>query len=488
MRHLKRTHRIARGTAVFALLFFAVISPTGASAHPADEINERDIVHLSPDSISIDMTISAGAIKLGSLWRDADTNHDSRLDDHERKAFGEMLARGITLRENGELLALTYLPDSLAMLPTLRDFALQGADPSGAIVTASFRAAITLTDAPHEITLAVTHYRALNNNRPPDLIPDVAPTIGAAIQGGTDVDLRLTTAPIGTGIPVSRATEPRPANQPRIQGLLNAVRQPPTTPQFVLIGFLIAILLGALHALTPGHGKTLVAAYLVGNHGRVRDACALGGIVTLAHTGSVIAIGIIAITLTDVIAPERLLNLMEFCASVGILIVGIVACCVQYRVAIPAIKRARRANAVHVRTSVIISRVHEHEDGTIHSHGWFGGAAHSHAPPADLTARALIAVGVSGGIAPCPDALAVLLVAIAAGRLLFGLFVLVGFSLGLAAVLTVVGIAVARVNLSTRKLHRFGLARVGPWLPLVSAGIIVVIGCGGVARAVVAFM
>src|SRR3954470_12840522 len=164
---------------------------------------------------------------------------------------------------------------------------------------------------------------------------------------------------------------------------------------------------GAIHALSPGHGKAMVAAYLVGTKGRPRDAVALGAIVTATHTAGVFALGLITLALSQYVLPEHLypyLNLLS-----GLLVVGVGASVLR----------------THMK-----KRKHEHHHGHGHSHDH------------DLNRKSLLAMGAAAGIIPCPSALVVLLGAIAQDKVALGMVLIVAFSIGLAATLTALGLAV----------------------------------------------
>lgn len=449
-----------------------------AAAHPADEINERDAVHLRSDGIAIEMTISAGALTLRDLWADADRNGDGLLNGEETAAFGAFLARGIAVSADGHPLPLTYTADSLEMKMTLRDFTLQGADATGATVRARFDAPFEDSTASHDITIVVHHYNHRANGRPVELIPDASAPIGIIVQGGADVDLRLTTS---VGVPVATTIAPPPQRTPNHASVTTLQRfvRAPAGGSVTLAGLGIAILLGALHALTPGHGKTLVAAYLVGRRGRPRDAFALGGVLTITHTGSVVAIGLVLLIGTHTIAPDRFLPAVEAIGSIGIVGLGIAL--LPRRIAFARIRgRGRPRTSLTAHTGA-----HTHADGIVHTHGWFDTAPHEHTHDDAGSLRSLLLLGIGGGIVPCPDALAILLIAVAAGHVITGLIIILGFSVGLAAVLTGLGILLTLIPVPPGRIFR--TERLGRWLPVASAVMIVLIGMNGLWRAT-AFM
>lgn len=224
-------------------------------------------------------------------------------------------------------------------------------------------------------------------------------------------------------------------------------------------GVLILLLLaafawGALHALSPGHGKAMVAAYLVGTRGTPRHAVALGATVTVTHTIGVFALGAVALLLSQYILPETLYPWLNLLSGALVLVVGAGVLRSRIRWA-----RARRAHeqAHH--------HDHHHHD---HDHG------HSHTPPESFTWRGLLAMGASAGLIPCPSALVVLLGAVAQGEIALGMLLIVAFSVGLAATLTALGLAVVFAGRALSRLRLPG--RLTLALPTVSALLIIAVG------------
>jgi ABC-type nickel/cobalt efflux system permease component RcnA len=199
---------------------------------------------------------------------------------------------------------------------------------------------------------------------------------------------------------------------------------------------------GAVHALSPGHGKAMVAAYLVGTRGKPRDAVALGAIVTATHTAGVFALGLITLGLSQYILPEDLfpwLNLLS-----GLLVVGVGA-------------------------SVLRRHVYKRKHAHDHSHG---PGHHHHHHGQDR--KRLLAMGAAAGLIPCPSALVVLLGAVAQHQIALGLLLIVAFSAGLAATLTALGLAVVWTTRAAGRLKVPGRALAV--LPTLSAIAIVGIG------------
>jgi ABC-type nickel/cobalt efflux system permease component RcnA len=244
------------------------------------------------------------------------------------------------------------------------------------------------------------------------------------------------------------------------------------TPAFILFAVGIAIVLGAAHALQPGHGKTVVAAYLVGSRGTAKHALFLGGTVTATHTAGVYALGLVTLFLSQYILPERLYPILEIVS--GLLVVAIGAWLFGQRLLL-ALGFRRQHDQGHAHGEERHTHGEErHTDGQEHTHS-HGGQAHSHALPERVGWKSLLALGVSGGLLPCPEALMVLLITIAAHRVLFGLLLIVSFSTGLAAVLVGFGLLLvyARGFFTRINVNR-GL--VPKLLPVGSALVIVIAG------------
>ena len=218
-----------------------------------------------------------------------------------------------------------------------------------------------------------------------------------------------------------------------------------------LLAMLAAFAFGAVHALSPGHGKTLVAAYLVGSRGTARHAVFLGLMVTFTHTISVFALGLVTLYLSRFVLPETITPILGAISGVTIVWVGATLLyrrTVGWRTAPPPTPLA-----------------HHHGDGQVHTH-----------VPEEVSVGGLIALGASGGLVPCPSALVLLLTSVSLGRVGLGLTLLVAFSAGLAVVLTGIGLAVLYAK---HWLPDRAKTAENPWfryLPVASAAFIVCIG------------
>jgi ABC-type nickel/cobalt efflux system permease component RcnA len=229
------------------------------------------------------------------------------------------------------------------------------------------------------------------------------------------------------------------------------------------LGMAVAFGLGAVHALSPGHGKTLVAAYLVGTRGTPRHAAFLGGMVTFTHTASVFFLGFVTLFLSRYVLPEKIYPVLGAISGISIVWIG-------------ATLLFRRLHAArHHDTS---RHHHDHEHGHDHHehHHHDDGHPHSHAPEGEVTLGSLVALGASGGLVPCPSALVLLLTSVALGHVALGLMLLVAFSAGLAVVLVAIGLVVLYAKSWLPDAGTTAKHAAFRYLPVASAGIIVCLG------------
>jgi nickel/cobalt transporter (NicO) family protein len=209
---------------------------------------------------------------------------------------------------------------------------------------------------------------------------------------------------------------------------------------------------GALHALSPGHGKAMVAAYLIGTRGSRRDAVLLGATVTVTHTIGVFALGLVTLGLSQYVLPEDLYPWLTLVSGLMVVIVG----------------------ASVLRSRLRPTREHTHEHGHTHDHDH----AHTH----DHTHRGVLSMGAAAGLIPCPSALVVLLAAIAQHEVALGMLLIVAFSLGLAGTLTLLGLAVVHARRFVPP--RIAASRLASLMPAASALLVMAVGFVLAAKAV----
>jgi ABC-type nickel/cobalt efflux system permease component RcnA len=267
------------------------------------------------------------------------------------------------------------------------------------------------------------------------------------------------------------------------------------TPAIALFGLLVAFGFGAMHAMSPGHGKTVVGAYLVGSRGTPKHAAFLGLTVTITHTLGVFAIGLITLFASNYILPEKIMPFLSFVSGLLVFYIGVTLCKARLFGAL-----GWQSHHVHEhRPHHAHENFHDHENGEderlhdrhrghsherhtsdqhAHEHGFthtHDGHTHSHQPPDEISWKSLLALGISGGLLPCPSALVLMLSAISLGRVGYGLILTLVFSFGLAATLTAVGLVFLYLG------KAFGGSRLAgspivKMLPVASAFVIACIG------------
>ena len=253
------------------------------------------------------------------------------------------------------------------------------------------------------------------------------------------------------------ALRPNPQGTPR-SAFTALIAREGAGPWFFLFAALIALGLGALHALEPGHGKTMVAAYLVGSRGTPTHAVLLGLVVTAAHTAGVYLLGGITLYASRYFLPEQVYPWLGLIS--GLMIAGLGVFLLLQRWSGQSFE-------------------HDHGEGGAHRH-WFTKrkSAVDLEPvsvPKQVTLKQLLVLGITGGMIPCPAALVVMLSAIALRRTGFGLFLIVAFGIGLAAVLIAIGLLMVYArNLLTQVRRDSQLLE--KWLPLTSAAFITILG------------
>jgi nickel/cobalt exporter len=254
------------------------------------------------------------------------------------------------------------------------------------------------------------------------------------------------------------------------------------TPALIIGSLLVALGLGAAHALSPGHGKTIMAAYLVGTRGTTRQAIGLGLAVTVSHTLGVLALAVITLAAASTLPPERLYPILGLASGGLVVVIGAGLLLRRLR----ALLVARAAGVPHGHAHPHgHEHPHDHEQphGHEHAHGHVPGPGQDHAPegvpPVGVSWRSLFALGLSGGLVPSASALILLLGSIAAGRVAYGVVLVVAFGVGMALVLGGVGIALVHASRLAARLpgagvlgRRWDLLQVGIAALVVALGVV----------------
>ncbi len=492
------------------------LQPQPAAAHPADMYTQTYTLRVTPAGAELTYTLSPGPLLAASTWYEADTNGNDEVDAAEAEAWlAPLLAAWESTLGDTDL---SWEVTAVSWPTDLTAFELGDAVITASLTTSFVDAGPTdlLLYNPYAESLSINWFYVYGEEdmtfeRPQQdngrltlflVFPDSEAAPLRYWDSGTPALAASGAAapsnPAAPGQSVSNAA-PAPA-QPedtRPYARLTAlVRNEELTPIFLLTALGISLVLGAMHGLTPGHGKALVAAYLVGSRGTPKHAAALGGVVTLTHTGSVLAIGTLTLVASRFLVPTDLFPILEMASGLLIMAMGIGLLWQRWRGWRGVQQKRIREKAAAVAEANQLSRAPSSGNVEPFSAGGLqdteNGSRKRIAIGADiptrvydevLTAdsgagmvrwRSLIGLGVSGGLVPCPDAIAILLVAVALNRITLGLSLIVSFSLGLAAVLIAIGLAMVQ---SRRLFARFGqVERYAPAISVASA--LVVLGLG----------
>ncbi len=468
------------GVALLLLAAFLLArGPQAAQAHPLGNftINRYSRIELAPDGIYVRYVVDMAEIPAFQEIAVIDSDRDGQVGEAERERYLEQkveeLRRGLRLSINGAAAALRPVERELGF-------------PPGQGGLATLRLSVLLrADMPrHEgqeaqrLDYSDTNYAERRGWREIVVLPGDGISLLASSVPQQDRSRELRTYPqdplaspptdteahatfvvlrpasAGQERPAAEAeSAPAAAVPGRRDAFASLVSAERLSLPVVVLSLLAAIGLGALHAISPGHGKTIMAAYLVGTRGTALHAVFLGLTVTVSHTLGVLALGLVTLYASHLIAPEELYPWLGLAS--GAIIIGIGLWLLASR-----LREGRRglAHASDLAGWAGIAGHHTHVGNPGHSH------PHPHAGGAALriTWRNLTALGVAGGLLPSASALVVLLAAISLNRVGFGILLIVAFSAGMAAVLSGVGLLLVYAG---RVVERFGTQA-----PLVQRG------------------
>jgi nickel/cobalt transporter (NicO) family protein len=452
--------------AVAAVAAVAVLAPS-ASAHPLGNfsVNHLDVVSISSDRVQVHYTLDQAEIP---TFQERGLSPERVLARKQAE-----VARGVHATVDGRPVPLRIQPGARISFPPGQGGLKLTRVELDLVASVSDPRRVVVRDEtfPGRVGWKDVIVRAGDGTAVRSSVPASDPTGGLRSYPKdlleSPLDRRSASFSVAPGhgtVSAPRGRGPVATTNDRSGDGLAGVFDDAAAGKGVLVFLLLAAFgWGAVHALSPGHGKAMVAAYLVGTRGTARHAVALGATVTITHTIGVFALGAVTLALSQYVLPEDLYPWLTVAS--GLMVVAVGAAVLRSRV------RARRAAAAHVHAHAHHEHEH-HEHAHKHEHT-HGGRSHSHTP-SDLTWKGLIGMGASAGLIPCPSALVVLLGAISQHQVGLGLVLITAFSIGLAATLTVLGLAVVYAR---GFLARFnfggGLATA---LPAISALVIVAAG------------
>ena len=544
---MRRALVVAIGALALVLLPVAA-----AGAHPLGNftVNHSDALLLTPDGVELTAVVDRAEIPTAQALRDIAPDGSPTDDVLAASAVQqcEALAGDVRLTVDGEAAAWTVTDTSLevlpgaAGLPTLRlTCQLRAEADLRSPSTIGFRDDhLSGQVGWREITADGDGVRLIDSPVPVESPSDQLRTYpDELLTSPVDVrSLEVTTEPgdnagsgsssgTGSGDPFGATMA---SLDRRLQDLVGDGGLTPIVGTFALG---LAVVLGCGHALLPGHGKTVMAAYLAGRRGRPRDAVLVGATVTATHTVGVLVLGL-AVSLSSSFAGDQVLRWLGVVSGALVASIGafMLRGAVRTRrsedtalvgdlpepalaVGVPALAGAGGGTGAHVAGTGVPTHGHDHDHDHDHGHGhghhhehehehgggvrswWSGGHArgdggHTHAPRSHdhRSGRAgLVGMGVAGGLVPSPSALVVLLASVALGRTAFGVLLVVAYGLGMAATLTAVGLALVRMrDRLARRLAAKGssvpLRRAARIAPLLTAALVVAVGLALVARGV----
>jgi ABC-type nickel/cobalt efflux system permease component RcnA len=460
-----RVEKVRLAALLFALCCFTAIAQP-AFAHPLGNftINHLVDVRQAGDTLRIRYALDMAEIPTFAVMRSRSAT--GKLDAAGLRSWAAsevaVVTDGLDMRADGAPLPLATRGAPLVRtrsgaggLPTLywvQDFVVRpGKAPALSIDDRTFPDRIGWKDIiitpATDPTGELTHYPSAMLTSPRDV---TGANLGRLPNGHW----------VAATIAAPSAAAAASPSQVRSNALADMLSRGPTSIVVVVLTLITAIGLGALHALEPGHGKTLLAVSLVGARATPKQALFLAAALTLAHTAGVLCLGLALLIAAPWIVPETVYPWITAASGLAVVCLGATA--------LARLARARRV-AAHEH-----EHGHEHDGGSDnHSHGPHG---HSHVISGDelISFRGVVLIAMSGNVAPCPAALVVMLAAFASHQLGYGLAIIVAFGFGLAALLTGLGIAVVRG--AARIARRPQVARIVAIGPLISAIAISTIG------------
>ncbi len=524
---------LRRVLVVLGAVFLTLLAMApGASAHPLGNftVNSYSGLVVQPDAVVVQLVVDSAEIPTVQEFPDVGSEAVSQevaaqyaAEDCDRSVPGLVLTLDGARQPLGVASAdLSFAPGQAGLstmrlecrLETTADVETSGAaleyvdrnslDRTGWREITLVSDGVALADA----TAGSDSVSGVLTSYPADLLTSPLDQRSAAARVTPGTGIVSGTLPDVSGVPGAGGTD---------MGLITKTFTDLVSNRDLGIGFAIfalglSIVLGALHAFAPGHGKTLMAAYLLGQRSSLRQVGIIGLTVTLTHTAGVLVLGLLLSTVA-VVAPERVYGWLGLAS--GLLLVGIGMTLLRQAVRRSAADaRARTAElaAVGARAPGDQGHQHDHGLGGEHGHGHGHGhdyepgevasavshshglsRAHTHPAPA-TSARGLVAVGFAGGMVPSPSALIVLLGGIALGRVWFGVLLVVGYGVGMALALIGTGLVLARsrdhiarwAERHRREGQESGLLLPAiRYLPIAAASLVIVVGLGLAVRAAV---
>ncbi|MEQ8187543.1 MAG: sulfite exporter TauE/SafE family protein [Candidatus Eremiobacterota bacterium] len=538
------------------VICFLFIFPSRAFSHPFGylRIDAVSQISISADRITLQYLLRLPEASAFSQLKIMDKNQDFIYTDEEKKSYldlaTEKVLENITMKLNEQALNIKTIDSKVIVntgtgeLSTLKvNYLFEASVPEGLLRKGENNLYFhddNFTSTPGWKEIMVKGEDSVTILSAPEKPENIKNAVC------TKADIVFSSVKGSVGGNINEFSEPNIPETQGDNGLVGLITKEKLNLSVVLVALGLAVILGALHAFAPGHGKTIVGAYLIGSRGTIKHAVLLGIIVTFTHTISVILLGLICLFAFKYVMPEKLYPWIGFSSGILISIIGIWLFIIRQKEAVASTEQGHSHDHEHGHNhshdhshkhdlrhenehdhihghehdhshdhshkhdhehtyghsqdqihghehdhshkhdhehTHEHSQEHSHENGHDHGHShehthdhsshehahehrnhehghvdeagghYHGGKYHVHKLPEKITLLSLIALGVSGGIVPCPDALVVLLSAVALNRIILGLLVIVAFSLGLAAVLIAIGIVMVTAGKMLEKYY-----------------------------------
>jgi nickel/cobalt transporter (NicO) family protein len=484
---------VSLGLAALGAIGFVLVLPARpASAQPAHplgnfSVNQAIGLDLYPDRVAVTAIVDLAELPTLQERPAVDANGDGKVSAAESTGYNtrvcNAMAKAVALRVDGHRVQWSVRPARFEYRPG-------SAGLHTSRISCAFDAAADLKRSAmvdlvngyradrigwREITAAGHGVHIVNPSVPVSSVSDSLRSYPADLLGSPldQRSARLHVEPgdgpsagaaihLSQGDPVSRWVAEADRTLERLVG-------GHLTPLVGALAVVLALVLGAAHAALPGHGKTVMAAYIAGRRGRPRDALTVGAIVTLTHTGGVLVLGLL-LTATASLAGEAVLSWLGVASGALVAAVGVA-------MLVGVLRRRASADDHHGHSHDHDHHRHSHDHGHDH-HG------HSHSHPSRRARRlSLAGMGIAGGLVPSPSALIVLLGAVGLGRTAFGVLLVLAHGAGMAAMLTAAGLVLVRVRDRWASRPRRTLARLAALAPTGTAALVLCVGLGLAGRA-----
>ncbi|MEX5636800.1 high frequency lysogenization protein HflD [Parafrankia sp. FMc2] len=536
MTTLRRVAALAVTVALFVLA-----AGGSASAHPLGSftVNSASVLRVGAEEVLVDVVADFAEIPAAQVRPDVEAQGAARW----REAECARTAGQATLTVDGRVHPLVLTASSLSFPPGDGGLATMRLVCRYSAAAAGTAAAGTTT-----IRYSLAAYADRVGWRETVAVGDGTTVVSSDVPSSSSTDLltRYPEDPLGSGSDVTRATltvrpggpaaaEPLPpagavgSGTPGDGGSGGTRQEPGGLAGWVgglaerdslslglgVFALLAAVVLGTAHAFAPGHGKTVMAARIVGGSATGRQLAATAGAVTLTHTLGVLVLAVV-LSASSGFAPEKIYPWLGVAS--GLLMVGLGASLLRARLTVSPYRHLLTVGHVHEEHSHDPSHDHDHahahahqhdhahqqghahqhshthEHGRTHERGHLrehghthGGRWHVHPSVGDQPGlRSLLATGLVGGMVPTPSAVVVLLGAVALGRAWFGVLLVLAYGVGMAATLVGVGFLLDRTLLPL--LQRASTLVPGfsaglRWTPVATAALVVLVGAVVALRA-----